>query len=443
MARGPQRIVEAALIERIGPVTAHQLLAMPIDSWGFLRDQITDRRNGADGLVAKCMACECDVYIRTSKLRGIARPLFQHYSGGNPMCPWYQGRNVKPDDARAAQYGGRQESPFHRLMCEQVGELVALDHRYIKHAVAEYLPPTENEHGRYPDIFVEWEGYGPFAVEFQMSGTFQTEISARCKHYEREGIPLLWILFGVETAVDIPQSFVDVIRRHRGNAFVLDPAAVAASREQKTLVLSCYLSNASGGFDPPVLVRFDALTVPHSKLPYHEDRIVKPRIDQVDELRRPWFAALKLWKDRFRPLRNLDRPQSLLVAAAFSIVATAANGKVINYASEQNSISAMLNTYLHNGDFSRYTDLLTRLIENAAIGDWMKESVWEHMLRHKADNQADEQSSEWCLLRQLLPEALNPVLREELLYLDALPNWARLENSCTNFYRRNSDTGTR
>jgi hypothetical protein len=370
------------------------------------------------------MACECEVYVRTSKLRGVVRPLFQHYSGGDPTCPWYQGRNLKPDDARAAQYEGRQESLFHRLMCEQVGSLVSLDHRYLRHTVAEYLPPTENEHGRYPDIFVDWKDYGPFAVEFQMSGTFQTEISARCKHYEREGIPLLWILFGVETAVDLPQSFVDVIRRHRGNAFVLDPAAVAASREKNTLVLSCHLRNSNGGLDPPVLVRFDELTVPRSKLPYHEDRIVKPHLDQIDELRRPWFAALKVWKDRFKRLRDLDRPESLLVAAAFSIVATAASGKVINYASEQGSISAMLNTYLHNGDFARYTNLLTRLIQNTAIGSSLKSSVWEHMARHHDAQQVSEESHEWRLLRQLLPEAFDPVLREELLHLEALPHWA-------------------
>ena len=425
MALPPQRIVQAAIIERIGPVTAHDLLAMSDNRWGFLRDQITDRRNGKDGLIAKCMACECEVYIRAPKSRGVPRPAFWHYSGSDQTCPWYQGRNLNPDDARAAQYEGRQESLFHRQMCEQVGDLVALDDRYIKHTVAEYLPPTENEHGRYPDIYVEWEGYGPFAVEFQMSGTFQTEISARCKHYEREGIPLLWILFGIETAVDLPQSFVDVIRRHRGNACVLDPAAVAASREQKTLVLSCYLRNANGGLDPPVLVRFDELTVPRSKLPYHEDRIVKPHLDEIDELRRPWFAALKKWKDRFKRLRDLDRPNNRLVAAAFSIFATAANGNVINYASNHDNITAMLNTYLNSGEFARYTNLLTQLIESTAIGPWIKLTVWEHMRRHRDNDQANEDSPEWCLLRQLLPEALDPVLREELIYLDALPAWAR------------------
>jgi len=423
MGRKPQRIVEAAIIERIGPVTAQDLMAMSDDSWGLIRDQITDRRNGKDGLVARCLACECEVYIRTSKTRGIARPLFQHYNGSDPDCPWFQGRNIKPDAARAAQYQGKQESNFHRLMCELVGELAALDSRYIKHTVGQYRSPTENEHGRYPDTYVEWDDFGPFVVEFQMSGTFQTEISARCKHYEREGIPLLWILFGLDTATALPQSFIDVIRRHRGNAFVLDQAAVAASREQKTLVLSCYLRKPDGRLDAPKLVRFDALTVPRSKIPYHEDRIVGPRLAEIEKVRRPWFNALAQWEDRYKPLRDLARPQSLLLAAAFSIVA-ATNGKERNYASEHSNISAMLNTYLSTKVLSPYSDLLKQIIENTRSSGIIKASVHDHLRRYRDAIQATNESPEWILLRKLLPEALDPVLREELAYLDALPDWA-------------------
>ena len=421
MARQPQRVVEAAMVERIGPVTARELLALPDDSWGLLRDRITDKRQGRDGLEAHCMACNGNVYIRTARLRGFSRPLFQHYSGTDPNCPWYQGRNVKPDDARGAQYRGQQESNFHRLMCEQVAELVALDDRYITHSVAEYLPPTENTYGRFPDVYVEWEGFGPFAVEFQMSGTFQTEISARCKHYEHEGIPLLWILFGIDTARAVQQSFRDVIRRHRGSAFVLDAAAVAASREQKTLVLTCYLTKGDG-FDAPTLVRFDELTIPRSRLPYHEDRIVTPRLAEIEQRRRPWFDALAGW-DHFAPLLGLERPESLLVAAAFSVVATA-NGKERNYASAHPNIRAMLNTYLHSGAFSRYCDLLRHLIGSTASSDLLDTKVGDHLRDYRDAAQADEQSPEWQLLRRLLPEALDPVLREELAYLDALPEWA-------------------
>lgn len=422
MTRKPRRIVEAAIVERIGPITAYDLLSMTDDSWGLIRDRITDRRNGKEGLIARCMACEGEVYIRTARAGGISRPLFAHYAGSDPNCPWYQGRNIPPDTARAAQYQGRQESNIHRLMCEQVAELAAMDSRYIRHTVAEYLAPTENEFGRYPDVYVEWADFGPFAVEFQMSGTFQTEISARCKHYEHEGIPLLWVLFGIDPARTVPQSFRDVIRRHRGNAFVLDPNAIAASQEQKTLVLSCFLTNGDG-FDEPRLVRFDELTIPSSKLPYYEDRLVTARLRDIEQRRLPWFRQLSRW-DHLEPLNDLDRSQSLLVAAAFSIVAMA-NGKQRNYASGHSNVYGMLNTYLHNDTFAPYADLITLLIEHTAIGDMLMQKVGTHLKRYRSPIQADDQSTEWQLLQHLLPEALDPVLREELVYLDALPNWAR------------------
>ena len=194
-----------------------------------------------------------------------------------------------------------------------------------------------------------------------------------------------------------------------------------ASKERSTLVLSGYLRNGDG-FDPPRLVRFDELTVPKSKLPYHEDRIVSPLLANIEQRRRPWFNSLAKW-DHSAPLQGLERPQSLLVAAAFSIVA-AANRKERNYASGHPNIRAMLNTYLHAGTFGGYTNLLTQLIENTAMAGLLKAKVGEHLRRHQSEEQADERSPEWSLLRQLLPEALDPLVRDELRYLDALPAWA-------------------
>lgn len=424
MARKIQRKVQAALIEKIGAVTAAELLEMADDSWGMLRDRISDRRNGGDGLTARCMACDSPVYIQSAPARGVNRPLFQHYAGGDPTCPWYHGKSIKPDDARAAQYQGRQESPFHRNMCELIGELAALDPRYVDHSIAEYLPPTENAYGRYPDIHVTWKDFGTFVVEFQMSGSFQTEISSRCKHYEREEICLLWILFGLQTSVALKQNTIDIIRRHRGNAFVLDPPAVKASRENKTLMLSCYLRQEDGTVGEPQLVRFDELHQPRSCIPYYKDMIVAPRLDAIATRRRPWFAALESWQqDRYKPLRSLERKPSLLIAAAFSLVATA-NGQPRNYASDHENLSGMLNTYLSTGMLARYTDILTRLIE--AIGERVQltPKVGEHLRKYRDEDQASEVDPEWALLRSLIPEVFDPLLREELTYLDALPNWA-------------------
>ena len=130
--------------------------------------------------------------------------------------------------------------------------------------------------------------------------------------------------------------------------------------------------------------------------------------------------------DHEAALPGLDRPQSLLVAAAFSVVA-AANGKERNYAGGHPNIRAMLNTYLHAGTFGGCTDLLKLLIGHTAMAELLKSKVGEHLRGHRSGAQADERSQEWSMLRYLLPEALDPVVRQELRYLDALPAWASPE----------------
>lgn len=430
MDREPRRIIEEAIFENLGPLSARELILMPRSRWESLRAGITDHRNGNKGLVARCVACGGQVYITTSH----GRPLFAHYQGSDPWCLWYSGRNKRPDDARAAQYRGKQESDMHRRMCELIAELAGLDERIKSTRVDEYLPPTESAHGRYPDVLVEWRDFGRFAVEYQMSHTFQTEVSQRCIHYDREGIPLLWVLSSFD-AEHVPQAVSDVIHRHRGNAFVLDQKAVKASREQRTLVLTCHMSNGVT-YDKPVLVRFDALRFPENQLPFLEDRLTGPLLEQIKLKRLPYFHALRGWGDR---MKNLSLPElepfaerqrvDRLVASAFSIVAEAA-GKPENFASDHPNIRAMLNTFQNSGSLARYARLLITLIENTSQRELLKGKVGEHLQRsitgHRLGHveQVDKHAPEWQLLRELLPEALDPFIRRQLVDAGALPRWA-------------------
>lgn len=243
------------MIEHVGPVSARELLRMPEDDWGIIRDRITDHTSGkTDGRVARCMMCNGRVFIQTRVKSGKRLPYFAHYKGGDPNCKWFHSKTMLPDAARAAQYQGRQESVAHRMLCEQIDELVRLDGRFVKSTVGQYHTPTEGQYGRYPDVYVEWQGFQPFAIELQLSSTFQTEVSGRSVYYAREGVTLIWVLFGLDLqSGDIPQSFRDVIRRHRGNAFLLDLDAIEASRRQKTLVLKCYLKKRTGYIRHPRL----------------------------------------------------------------------------------------------------------------------------------------------------------------------------------------------
>jgi len=323
---------------------------------------------------------------------------------------------------------------MHRRMCDLIAELAALDDRCVGVKVDEYLPPTQNAHGRYPDVLVEWRDFASFAVEYQMSHTFQTEVSQRCIHYDREGIPLLWVLSSFDPD-RIPQAVSDVVHRHRGNAFVLDQAAVTASREQRTLVVSCFMWNGQT-YEGPVLVRFDALSFPESKRPFLEDRLAKPLLEQIAARRLPYFYALRAWGHRLTDLPIVDLapfPErhrvDRLVAAAFSIVAEAA-GRPENFASDHDNIKGMMNTYQNSGSLAPYARLLTALIENTSqrallagtVGRHLRQSISGHRLGRV--EQVREDSPEWRLLRELLPEALDPFVRQRLKDVGALPIWA-------------------
>ena len=435
--RLPQRTIEEVFIVGRGLLTSAQLLAMHDDEWGFLRDETTRFKRTGEGLSLLCHQCGGPVYVKAVRAHGeVSRPMFAHHKDADHNCPWFTGDTMTPDDARAAQYQGQQVSVAHEQMCALIDELVRLDPRYIRSTRGSYLPSVESDHGRYPDVYVEWQGVRSFVVEYQRSSTFQIEVTDRTLHYAREGISLLWVFSHLDQD-NLKQSFRDVIRRHRGNAFVLDQAAVAASREQRTLVLSCYLQR-DDTFDPPVLVRYDSLTIPDQNLPFHEDRIVGPLLKRIGARRRHYFLALEDWvkAERIGPieideLSAFDRRKAdKLIAFAFSIVATA-NGKNKNYATEDKNLKGMINGSIDKRALAAYADLLEVLIKNTAQRGLLETSVKSHIDRARNGDakrpptpQVGEQSREWQLLRELLPEALDPVIRAELAFYDVLPRWA-------------------
>ena len=186
------------------------------------------------------------------------------------------------------------------------------------------------------------------------------------------------------------------------------------------------------------MTRFDALNFPDSQCPFLEDRLIGPLLEQIKQRRIPYFHALRSWGDRIEKLpvgelasfterKRIDR----LVAAAFSIVAEAA-GKPQNFASDHKTIKAMMNTFQNSGSLAPYALLLTKLIENTSARSLLRTKVGDHLRRsiegHRKGHieQARERSPEWVLLRELLPEALDPFIRQRLIDGNALPSWAKV-----------------
>jgi hypothetical protein len=457
MVKQPKRIIEDALFEgEIGPVSAERLTNLPEEKWGMLRQMITDARRGKPPRdIANCLMCGSPVYIQSRMFQGQRLPLYAHYSGGDENCPWFTGKPREPDAVRADQYQGNQESMPHRMLCNRIAQLASADERHIRTAVASYLPPTENDHGRYPDVLIEWERFPPFVVELQLSHTFQTEVSDRCLHYKREGMPLIWVLYGIDpTSDDIPQSFRDVIVRHRNNAFVISAESIRESVHQSTLVFGCYLRRMDGNFEPVRMVRVDELTFPEKGLPFFEDRLTPRLLAGAQELRETWWSALKsygpdkLYEGQYsgafnrlnealcRDIPGLkawqsQKPDGLwlfihLLAVVFAVVSHA-QGRFFNFATRQPNAVAMLNSKLPYREVAPFSNLIATILRRTAASDLLKTTVANHLERGLAAAEGElvtERDAPWRAVEKLLPEVFDGVLRRELDEIGTLPSWA-------------------
>lgn len=445
MPKEPHRTIKEVLIkgERGNFLHVDDLQAMPLEEWGILRSSISDHHQGGDGISMVCKKCGHPVYIRAYRSFGSATlPGFAHYEGGPVNCEWYQGKNRTPDSLKAEQYNGQQESPEHLLLCNKIGELVSLDSRYIRHTVNEYHKPSHNPHGRKPDVYVEWEGYGPFVVELQLSNTFETEISGRCLYYSSERIPLIWVLHDVHEYSTIPQSIKDVVRRHRNNAFVIDKDSIEESYIQNTLVLKCYKVTGNS-FESPELVTLDLLNTPDKDmLPFYKDHITPMLRQKSYDRRKPFFDYFGDWEKRDARREDIKIVLNLLpeevpevfiymIAACFSIVATVAERKDVNYASNDPNVRAMLNSYFNGYRLAPYADMMEFLLKRVrhvgpTIPKVTTEAINRKLAQRKEDtNQAGIEDPEWRAMEWLLPEVFDEVERELLRYTEKVPSWVK------------------
>lgn len=457
-----QRTLEIADFELPrGAVPIHQLLDMPRATWEHLRAEINRRRRSdPDRPLARCRLCKGPIFIRAQIAGTEHSPVYAHYPESPADCPWYQTGTLAPDDARAAQYQGHQESALHRWMCDTIAEVAAADARCKMVSIDTYRRPAIETRGRWPDVYLELDGLGRFAIEAQLSKPFAPEIAARHLHYEREGVALVWAFRELEP--NLPQGFRDVITMQRGNAFVFDDTALAASVARKTLVLNCYLESDRAGFLKPRLVALDDLDTSSGRAVFLSDRRSDRLIQFCKGGRAKWWEALKAappsdfdypfhepcfhpawdsirmfvpalsdWKQAYwqTHLAQGDRHFAELVAILFSIAHSAANGSdhlyVTRYKGE-GSLIAMLNSKLAATAFAPYAALIETMLRASSAADRLERtSLREALRRSQAQTEQITASHPvWAGAARLFPEIFDGLRRAELADLGKLPRWA-------------------
>lgn len=444
-----------------GAVSIETLMAMPREGWEHLRKEINIRRQAEpDRPVARCRLCESGVFIRAQAIDGGHVPFYAHFPESPKSCPWYEGGNLKPDDARAAQYQGHQESALHRRLCQTIEALAKADSRCVSSAIDTYLRPEIHARGRWPDVFLNMGTFGRFALEIQLSKPFAPEVVARHLHYEREGVRLIWIFRELEDP--LPQGFHDVITMQRGNAFVFDDDAEAASIERGTLVLKCHLEDGKGGYLKPRLVTLDDLDTTTGRSVFLEDRRSERLVKYCREVRNRWWQAYQqaqtdkptspFYSEKFAPAwasvrshvpelsawkedywaAHADRGTAHL-ASLFAILCSVAHSAergeevlYITHHSGAGALLAMLNSKLSAAAFAPYADLIETFMETTPLADLLERSSLRKIQGNARSThpQVHREHPVWKALARLFPEALDGIVRAEMMDLGRLPKWA-------------------
>lgn len=445
-----------------GAVSIEALMAMSRERWEHLRNEINIRRRDEPARpLARCRICEGGVFIRAQAIAdGDHVPLYYHFPESPKDCPWYEGGTLTPDDARAAQYQGHQESALHRRLCQTIEALAEADPRCVGSAVDTYLRPAIHRRGRWPDVFLDMSELGRFALEVQLSKPFAPEIAARHLHYEREGVRLIWIFRELESP--LPQGFHDVITMQRGNAFLFDEDAQGASIEKGELVLKCYLEDGKGGYLKPRLVGLGDLNTGSGRSVYLEDRRSERLVTYCREVRNRWWKALQqaqrerpnspfysekfapawasvrghvpelsAWKDAYWTSHS-DRAQAHL-ASLFAIFCSVAHSAeqgtdtlYITRHSGDGALLAMLNSKLGSAAFAPYADLSETFLRATPLASLLDRPSLQKILAsaRAAHSQIDPEHPVWNALARLFPEVLNGLIRAEMIDLGQLPVWA-------------------
>lgn len=445
-----------------GPVSIDELMALPKGQWEHLRYEITKQHQLHPSTpLARCRLCEGGVFIRSQATRTGLSPVFAHYPDAPQDCPWHHGTNLHPDDARAAQYNGQQESALHRWLCDEVAKAAGRDARCKDVEVDAYRRPTIAGRGRWPDVYFEFEGLGRFAVEIQLSKPFAPEIVARQLFYAREGISLIWLFREVGTS--LPQGFRDVITLQRGNAFVISDDALRASEKQKTLSFDCYVELADGsGFGRPKRVVLDDLTLDSGRSVYLVDQRTRKLKEYCSAGRRKWreafkeapatespdpfteaiyhrawdsvrmfVPALSEWKADYWQA-NYSRGDVFyaeLVAILYSIAhSSLGNGDklYLTRIPSKDGLLPMLNAKLSGAAMKPYATMIETFLALSARNDLLERGSLTRAFAHAKATvpQVTPSHPTWQGATRIFPEILDGVRRQEMIDVHALPTWA-------------------
>lgn len=275
--RGQQSVLLALDTESGKLISAEELLAMDEEALRKLRRLSLSniQRSGLseDNPRLRCALCEGPVHISMWHTR-LGNRWFAHH-GAVTQCPYRTERRMSPEEQFAWQYQGQQEG---------------VDHRYLKHFIADWaerepdsrevwrdkVRPSDLKPGEWkrPDVRAK-VGHREIVFEIQLSYTYLSEVLRRDAFYQQDGVHILWVFRRFEPHREVVRD--EFFHNHR-NVFVLDEAAEQETVKRGRLTFRCYYQTPTLSGDTVTekwgsrYVNLDDLIFPEpASRPYYRD----------------------------------------------------------------------------------------------------------------------------------------------------------------------------
>jgi hypothetical protein len=422
-------MVVRQVYSHIGPLGQNRIAAMSATGWLDLRNRINMARATEETPPVFCAACGQPVYVRGTSANSRMAAHFSHFASDQQDCPWKDGPKMNPEAVRAAIFQGRQESEFHRYMCEKVLALAKLDPRYVQcsGAIDEYQRSMDGGYGRWPDVRFEYRGKASFVVEVQLAPISAVDVAKRISFYQRQGVRLIWLLpTGAQELVE-RWATADVTFAGRGTYFHIDSESMDSSESRRTLVL--WATTLEGEKPKSKLVSLDDLLWTDLGHPFIFDRSSADIIESAERRRNviePFLLATKkAWRvspypgEDFTPEYETDR----LLRVIFSVWRSA-RGDWENLLNDQPNLVAMINPYLNSDDGKRRAEVLEIALTRTNAMSAIRATTASKLSDAKQIQQIGRDNVGRGFVTGLFPEIFRDDLREAAMISGLLPVWA-------------------
>jgi 1,2-phenylacetyl-CoA epoxidase PaaB subunit len=186
-----------------------------------------------------CADCHGPLYLKGGGATGFKQQLhFSHYQSEEyKNCPLNENNSsISPEQAKANQYRGVQESKRHERLKNALDEIMEMDDDCSGTIIDKCYAGREKNERRKPDVQTKYKDKS-LVLEIQLSTEFITIISARETYYRSKNAFMLWIFDSFAKNGLMNQSERDIFYKNNSHAFCIDQYHIEKSKKDKKLNL--------------------------------------------------------------------------------------------------------------------------------------------------------------------------------------------------------------